>query len=145
MRVNRTDTLNSLVSSVHRLTRIAAQSTGSSISSAVWPTLSVLRTDGPHRIGDLAKAVRVSQPGMTKIVQGLVEDEWVYRIADVDDSRAWLIAVTPKGTTALDAWKTQLAETLAPVFDELSESDWDALSRASRILATRVAGAEVAA
>ena len=115
-----THTLESLLVSSHRLTRIAAQSTGSSVSSATWSALSVLSTDGPHRVGDLAKAARISQPGMTKLVQSLAEDEWVVRIADVEDSRAWLIAISDKGRAALAGWRVELAGAMAPLFDDHS-------------------------
>ncbi|MBG6053804.1 DNA-binding MarR family transcriptional regulator [Salinibacterium sp. CAN_S4] len=137
--------IESLIGSTHKLTRIAARWTGSSVSSAVWSTLAVLRTDGPHRIGELAKAARISQPGMTKLLQNLVEDEWVLRIADTEDSRAWLIAITPKGHDALVNWRHELAQATTPMFDELSESDWRVLEHATRILAARVDAAAVAA
>ena len=139
-----TTVIESLISSTHKMTRIAARSTGSSISSALWSTLAVLETDGPHRIGDLAKSARISQPGMTKLLQNLVEDKWVLRIADTDDCRAWLIAITPKGHDALLNWRRELAEATTPMFDDLSESDWRVLEQATRILTARVDAATVA-
>jgi DNA-binding MarR family transcriptional regulator len=140
-----TSILEALLVANHRLTRIAAQSTGSSVSSATWSTLSVLATDGPYRIGDLARAARISQPGMTKLLQNLVEDEWVYRIADVEDSRAWLIAITEKGLTALAGWRAELASAMEIVFADLPQADWAVLERASRIMSERVAAVAVAA
>jgi DNA-binding MarR family transcriptional regulator len=133
-----TDILDSLLSSTHRLTRIAAQETGRTTSPAVWRTLSILTTDGSLRIGELARASRVSQPTMTRLVQNLAEDELVYRIADVDDSRAWLIAVTEKGTAALLEWRGQLADALGHLFDDLDEGEWAALDHAAQLLAARV-------
>ena len=143
--MNTTQILETLLVSSHRLTRLAAQSTGSSVSSATWAALSVLSTDGPHRIGDLARAARISQPGMTKLLQGLVEDEWVYRIADVEDSRAWLIAISDKGLAALEGWRVELASAMEPVFDDLDAEGWRVLERATAILSERVAAAAVAA
>jgi DNA-binding MarR family transcriptional regulator len=143
--MNTTHILETLLVSSHRLTRIAAQSTGSSVSSATWSALSVLSTDGPHRIGDLARAARISQPGMTKLLQGLVEDEWVLRIADVEDSRAWLIAISDKGRAALASWRAELAGAMKPVFDDLDAEGWRVLERATAILAERVGAAAVAA
>lgn len=133
-----TDILESLLTSTHRLTRLAAQETGRTTSPAVWRTLSILTTDGPLRVGDLARASRVAQPTMTKLLQHLVEDELVSRIADVDDSRAWLIAVAPKGTRALDEWKAQLADALGGLFDDLDDAEWRVLDHAAQLLATRV-------
>lgn len=143
--MNTTHIVESLISSTHKLTRIAARSTGSSIASAVWSTLAVLASDGPHRIGDLATSARISQPGMTKLLQNLVEDEWVLRIADTDDSRAWLIAITPRGRQALLEWRHELAEATRPMFDPLSQADWVVLEMATQILSAQVGAASVAA
>ncbi|HEY0260605.1 MAG TPA: MarR family transcriptional regulator [Lacisediminihabitans sp.] len=129
--------LQGLIVSANRLTRIAAQSTGTTTPASVWRTLSILVTDGPMRIGDLARASRISQPSMTKVQQHLVEEELVYRIADVEDSRAWLIAITPKGTRALEEWRSQLAEALSPLFSDLSEEETAVLERAVGILQER--------
>jgi len=143
-----TDILESLLTSTHRLTRIAAQETGRTTSPAVWRTLSILTTDGELRVGDLARASRVSQPTMTKLVRGLAEDELVRRIADTDDSRAWLIAITAKGTAALTEWRSQLADALGDLFADLDPDDWAVLDRAGRLLSARVgsrAGSDEAA
>ncbi|CAN5327537.1 MarR family transcriptional regulator [soil metagenome] len=123
-----------LIVEANRLTRVAAQATGSTTPAAVWRTLSILASDGSYRIGDLAKASRVTQPTMTKLVQNLAEDELIYRIADVADSRAWLIAITEKGTNALAAWRIELGKALEPMFAELSADETDILERAITIL-----------
>src|SRR6478736_1685626 len=57
-----TDILESLLVSTHRLTRLAAQSTGSTTPAAQWRTLSILETDGPMRIGELASDRTPRQP-----------------------------------------------------------------------------------
>jgi len=145
MHVDPTYIFESLLTSNHRLTRMAAQSTGSTVSAAVWSTLSALNAEGPRRNGELAKAARISQPGMTKLLSTLVDDEWVYRIADVDDSRAWLIAITDKGRDALFGWRTQLAEATTNIFGDLSDTEWATLGRAAEILAARATTTEVAA
>jgi DNA-binding MarR family transcriptional regulator len=134
-----TDILESLLVSTHRLTRLAAQATGSTTPSAQWRTLSILASEGPMRVGELAAASRVTQPGMTRLLTTMVEEELVTRIADRDDSRAWLIVVSSKGTKALAAWRAQLAETLNPWFGELSDGDWAALQAAASLLETRLA------
>lgn len=131
------DILESLLVATHRLTRLAAQATGSRVPSATWRTLSILETDGPMRIGELAAASRTTQPGMTRLLREMVADEYVSRIADVDDSRAWLIRITDTGRRELAAWRQTLANRLAPQFDELSPDDWQALARAAAILARR--------
>ena len=126
-----------LIVEANRLTRVAAQATGSTTPAAVWRTLSILAGDGSYRIGDLARASRVTQPTMTKLIQNLAEDELIYRIADVADSRAWLIAITDTGTTALDNWRTELGEALQPMFSDLSVEEIEILERAVTILESR--------
>jgi len=140
-----TSTLETLISSSARLTRIAAQRTGSTVNSVAWPTLAILAADGPRRNGDLARAARVSQPGMTKVLNQLVEDEWVSRIADVDDSRAWLIQITTKGRRALDDWRAELARAMEPMFSGVSDADWKVLARATEILEARTLSSEAVA
>ena len=139
-----TDILESLLVSNHRLTRLAAQSTGSKTPAAVWRTLSILSSDGAMRVGELATSSRISQPGMTKVLSGLIEDELVYRIADSGDSRAWLIAISTKGQTALDEWKRELALTLEPLFGNLSTREWATLGAAAELLQDRLGKAMAA-
>jgi DNA-binding MarR family transcriptional regulator len=142
--VTPTDILESLLVSNHRLTRVAAQSTGSKTPAGVWRTLSILSSDGAMRIGELATASRISQPAMTKLLPSLVSDELVYRIADVEDSRAWLIAISDKGRDALNTWKRELAVSLEPLFGDLTAREWSTLASAATLLQARLGTAVVA-
>ena len=137
--MNHSDILETMLVSSSRLVRIAAQSTGSSTPSAVWRTLGILDTDGPMRIGELAATSRVTQPGMTRLLATMVEEELVSRIADVEDSRAWLIRITPKGRTALENWRHQIAEALGPWFADLDQGEWAILERAVQLMSERTA------
>lgn len=131
-------TLGDLVVAAHRLTRLAARVTGSTESPATWRTLSVLQTTGPLRLGELASHSRVSQPTMTKLVRNLVEAEWVKRIADSDDARAWQIAITAKGADALQNWRDELSSALVPMFADISDDELAALRRSVEIVGSRV-------
>jgi DNA-binding MarR family transcriptional regulator len=142
--VTPTDILESLLVSNHRLTRVAAHATGSKTPAGVWRTLSILASDGAMRVGELALASRISQPAMTKLLPSLVTDELVYRIADVEDSRAWLIAISDKGQSALDEWKRELALALEPMFGDLTTREWATLAAAAALLQSRL-GSAVAA
>ncbi|MEP6843595.1 MAG: MarR family transcriptional regulator [Pseudolysinimonas sp.] len=137
--MNHSDILETLLVSSTRLVRIAAQTTGSRTPSAIWRTLGILDTDGPMRIGELATASRVTQPGMTRVLTTMVEEELVSRIADVDDSRAWLIRITPKGHSALVVWRHQIAEALGPWFADLDTGEWAILERAVQLMSERTA------
>lgn len=131
--------LGALVSSGHRLTRLAATATDDQRSPAVWRTLSALSSYGPVRLGELARLSRVTQPTMTKIVRNLDDLDWIKRIVDVEDKRAWLIAATPRGLAALTEWRDTLATALLPHFAGLDAEDLAALRRVVDILDERVA------
>ena len=133
------DTLESLLVTTHRLARVAAQATGSRTPAAVWRTLSILEADGPMRIGELAAASRITQPGMTRIIATMVEEEFILRVADVEDSRAWLIKPTAKGISAVNIWRAHLTKTLEPWFGDLTETEWKTLAQAAKILEARTA------
>jgi DNA-binding MarR family transcriptional regulator len=142
--VTHRDTLLSLLVSSNRLIRIAAQAAGSTTPSAQWRTLGILETDGAMRVGELAAASRVTQPGMTRLLATMTDEGLVSRIPDPDDSRAWLIDLTARGRDELSRWRSVISATLEPRFASLDDAEWSALETAARILAGRTA-AEVAA
>src|SRR5947209_2669070 len=137
------ETIGDLVVASHRLARLAARVTGNTESPATWRTLSVLQSVGPMRLGEIAAHSRVSQPTMTKIVHNLVESEWIKRIADVADARAWQIAITPKGASALQSWRDEMSAALVPLFSDLTDAEVEALRVTARVIGARagIAGA----
>jgi DNA-binding MarR family transcriptional regulator len=139
MTSTRRETLSALLVASNRLVRVAAQATGNRTPSAIWRALGILESDGPMRVGELAAACRVTQPGMTRALGQLVEEELVSRIADTADSRAWLIRATPKGIAALHAYRAEIGAALEPFFRDLDDADWRALERATELMAARTA------
>jgi DNA-binding MarR family transcriptional regulator len=131
------ETIGDLVVASHRLARLAARVTGNTESPATWRTLSVLQSAGPMRLGELAAHSRVSQPTMTKIVHNLVETEWIKRIADVADARAWQIAITPKGAAAFQSWRDEMSGALVPLFSDLTDDEVEALRVTARVIGSR--------
>jgi DNA-binding MarR family transcriptional regulator len=142
--VTRAEDIEQIVVAAHALTRLAAVRTRNEAPAAQWRTLSILQQEGPLRLGELAAASRVTQPGMTRLVGQLADAGLVQREPDPADSRASVISVTDAGVTALAAWRVQLRDALEPMFADLADEDWAALSRAAAILTARsAAGAEV--
>ncbi|WP_321491157.1 MarR family transcriptional regulator [uncultured Hyphomonas sp.] len=83
----------------------------------------LLRLDTQQTIGELARALQVSQPTMSSTVRRLEEKGFVALVPDPDDRRIRRISVTPAGATtrnlavqALDATKNELAA--------LSQKEW---------------------
>ncbi|MGN8026094.1 MarR family winged helix-turn-helix transcriptional regulator [Microbacterium sp. 22242] len=143
--MNRGEILQSIVFSTHALTRIAAHEAGNDTPAAQWRALSLLDTaaDGAAedraaglRVGELAKASRTTQPGMTRLVGQLEHDGLVRRSADPDDSRATVVSITDAGRESLHTWRQELQRILEPRFSDLDEADWEHLSRAAEILHT---------
>lgn len=73
---------------------------------------------GPRRISALAADERVTQPGITLLVNRLAERGWVRRSADPMDRRAVLVRLTPAGE---DAFARLRAEYRALLHDEMAE------------------------
>jgi DNA-binding MarR family transcriptional regulator len=137
METTREQTIETLLVSVNRLIRTAVQSTGNTTSPAVWRTLGILETDQPLRLGELAKASRVSQPTMTRLVAGMLADGLIARCVDPDDSRGQLIEITDAGASRLTDWRATLTRTVGPLFADLDEDQWDVLHEASALIASR--------
>lgn len=132
------DILTDLVQVSGRMTRLAHRVTGDPESPATWRTLAVLQQHGPMRVGELAALSQVAQPTMTKIVAGLVERDWVKRIADQDDARAWQIGISSKGVMVLTRWRAKLASTLLPLFHDLGDDDVQTLRKAVDLIRPRI-------
>ena len=132
--MNRLDVIPSLVLSAHALARIAAQDAGNEAPAAQWRVLSLLEQRGGRRVGELALAARTTQPGMTRLLGTLERDGLVRRSPDAADSRGIVVDITPAGSAALVSWRREFRDTLAPRFSDLTDEDWDLLTRAADIL-----------
>lgn len=137
--------LGDLITVNNRLTRVAAHAAHGTESPATWRTLSVLRQLGPIRLGELAARSRVSQPTATKLVTHLADRGWAERLADPLDARVASTVITPSGVAALDAWRSELAEALLPMFSGLTDAEIETLEEAIGILRARLDGSETPA
>lgn len=133
--MNRIDVIPSLVLSGYALGRIAAQDAGNDAPAAQWRVLSLLELAGPQRVGELATAARTTQPGMTRLIGTLEREGLVRRSPVPEDSRAIAVHITAAGSDALNAWRAEFRDTLAPRFAGLDDDDWSLLTRAAEILA----------
>ncbi|HEY5222784.1 MAG TPA: MarR family transcriptional regulator [Microbacteriaceae bacterium] len=130
--------LSDLVQVAARLTRLARRATNNPESIATWRTLSVLQESGPMRLGELAECSQVAQPTMTKIVAGLVERDWIKRIADTDDARAWQLAISSKGLASLREWRSGVASALLPRFADVDVEQARIIRQAIELVRPRV-------
>ncbi len=97
-------------------------------------TLSTLEHTGPRRITDLAVREGVTQPSMTALVTGLARSDLVERRTDPRDGRVALVALTPKGTSFIQARRQAGIASFVQLIDELPTDEADALALATRAL-----------
>jgi MarR family transcriptional regulator, transcriptional regulator for hemolysin len=84
-----------------------------------WAQFSLLvhlaRRTGPTRISDIADAVELSQPAVSKVVQKFLGQGLVGLDANERDARSRLVAITGKGRAQL----AEIQQGFGPVFSEL--------------------------
>ena len=83
--------------------------------------LSTIVRCGPIRPGDLARAERVAAPTITRLLADLENRGLVVRSADPDDGRSFFVSSTPAGSDAIDRARTERAERVLEVFEELND------------------------
>jgi DNA-binding MarR family transcriptional regulator len=111
------------------------------VSAAALPVLSRL-ADNPMRLNELATALHVTGPAVSRQVQLLYDKGLVERTQDQNDARATIVRLTPKGAEVvseaaqarmallrqvLAGWSDEAVASLAPVLDRLAEElgKWD--------------------
>jgi DNA-binding MarR family transcriptional regulator len=97
-------------------------------------TLDAVDRTGPHRISYLVGHERITQPGMTGIVDRLAAAGLVRRQPDPADGRAALVAITPAGHDYLLSIRAQRAEALAAHIRQLGPRQRCALTEAASAL-----------
>lgn len=73
--------------------------------------------EGNLRVGDIARALRITQGATSKLIDRIEAAGLIRREADTDDRRASRIALTESGTRALAAASTTYNAELAAVLD----------------------------
>ena len=62
-----------------------------------WRILNVLSDGKGHSMGELAEAVLLNHPTLTKMVDRMVQDSLVYRVQDAEDRRKVLMLSSDRG------------------------------------------------
>jgi DNA-binding MarR family transcriptional regulator len=89
--------------------------------------------EGPIRLTTLAAREGVSQPSMTQLIQRLERLDLVARLADPDDGRAALVAITGHGQAVLDDRKRMRRERLKALLATLTAEEECALWLSARV------------
>ncbi|MFI1097727.1 MarR family winged helix-turn-helix transcriptional regulator [Streptomyces sp. NPDC020917] len=96
--------------------------------------LTTIASAGPLRISDLAGRERISQPGMTHVVDRLVEAGLAERRTDRADGRIVLVAATPAGREHLAAQRSSRVDALVARLSLLPPRDRHALCASIDVL-----------
>ncbi|UVY84456.1 MarR family transcriptional regulator [Brachybacterium sp. NBEC-018] len=118
--------------------RMAARTAQVGVSSVSWRVAATLQRRGPLRLSEIAERERVTRSTATAVIQRLEEEGLVERAPDPTDSRSWLVSLTPAGDEQLAAWRSQMAERVGPLLEQLPDADRETLARATEILADLV-------
>lgn len=97
------------------------------LSASAGFLLNRVSREGPSRLTSLACKEGVSQPSMTQLIQRLERQGLVSRLADPDDGRVALVAITAAGQALLDDRMRMRRERLSVLLDTLSAEDAFAL------------------
>ncbi len=85
-----------------------AEAAGLAIQPSQYPLLATLDLYGPQTIGELTRAMELSQPTVTRSVSRLVEMGLITVSRVHKDQRHKTIALTPAGVAAMSTSKTQV-------------------------------------
>jgi DNA-binding MarR family transcriptional regulator len=79
---------------------------------------------GPLRMADLARAARLSDSELTRVVNELEGKKWVERAVDPADGRAKLARMTPTGARLLHHAYDQAGADLLGVWEDFTHEEW---------------------
>ncbi|BDZ47832.1 MarR family transcriptional regulator [Frondihabitans sucicola] len=100
------------------------------LSKSALSALSRLDALGPLRITDLAEREGLTQPGMTTLVNRLVDGGLAERRADPGDGRAVLVALTQDGLARLTDYRVTRTRFISARLEQLDPESRSALADA---------------
>ncbi|MFJ9757849.1 MarR family winged helix-turn-helix transcriptional regulator [Streptomyces sp. NPDC101149] len=128
-----------LMIAVEQLVRyVRSSATTASLSVAAASALGRLSREGPYRLTELARAERVSQPNMTQLVTRMERAGLVRRVADSSDGRGVLVQATETGLDVFRQRRTEHAEALRELVEELTGPEQRAVKTALPALARAI-------
>ena len=119
---------------VARLQRIVRQQAMGGLNLAEGSCLAVIDRHGPLPLSDVASRENLSAPTITKIVTRLEGQDLIERLADPNDRRVSLVAVSRKGSALLERLRRSRTAYLDRRLHELSDDDLARLLAALPVL-----------
>jgi DNA-binding MarR family transcriptional regulator len=113
------------------------RSTG--LAFAHYHALGFLLRSGPLPVSELGRALCISKPNMTPLIDRLVEKGLATRVPEPGDRRVIRVAPTEKGRTLMGEGRRRMTGNLKEIFSELTAQEQenliDALHTARTLLA----------
>jgi DNA-binding MarR family transcriptional regulator len=117
------DELGMLIGQLHR----AAGAEEVSLTATQRIVLAELFSSGPLRVGALAERAGVSDPTVSRAVDGLVTLGLASRSVDPDDRRAVIVAATARGRDRMRRRRQAMTLALASALEGMAPEDADLL------------------
>jgi DNA-binding MarR family transcriptional regulator len=103
--------------------RLRSERSGVSLSQPALSVLAALRGAGAVRPSELVRLTGLEAALISREVRDLVAGGHVQRRADPSDGRAGIVALTPKGRRASEAYRAAADEIMAEVLSSWSAAD----------------------
>ena len=88
-----------------------------------WRTLALLDGGESHRMSELAEVAQLPPASLTRLIDGMVGDNLVYRKADARDRRLVLVHVTPRGRALYRRLSERIGVENGAIFGEVGQAE----------------------
>jgi DNA-binding MarR family transcriptional regulator len=114
--------------------RIRAEKASDELSDGQFSVLALLFREGPHTVGQLAAAERVTPPSMNRRVNSLEAGGFVVREGAPDDGRKVVVRLTEAGSSFVTETRRRRQQWLGTRTRELSDGQRETLRAAPVIM-----------
>ena len=114
--------------------RLRAERAVDTMSDGQFAVLAVLKTFGPHTLGELATRERVTAPSMNRTVNGLEEAGLLTRTPSDDDRRKVTLDLTAEGRAVVEETARRRDAWLESALEEVTPTERETLAAAAAIM-----------
>ncbi|MGE0267593.1 MAG: MarR family winged helix-turn-helix transcriptional regulator [Candidatus Omnitrophota bacterium] len=108
------------------------------ISQSQLLTIMAVHSKGTCRLSELSRAMEISNPTASGIVDRLVQNNYVIRTLDVNDRRAVCISLSAKGAQIAKKFQRTVQKKWYSILIELRQKDQDDFIRILRDIKERI-------
>jgi DNA-binding MarR family transcriptional regulator len=87
-----------------------------------WRTLALLDGSESHRMSELAEVAQLPPASLTRLIDGMVADNLVYRKGDSADRRGVVVHVAPRGSALYRRLSERIAAEDGVIFGDVSSN-----------------------